>query len=981
MSSSPGLPSPSQLIKQNKPIIASGSRVVAVRAGVPNGFIRASTLLGREDINRAPPARLSLDVGEHEKPGEVASVKKKGDGRQADESVIGAPVKKLGAPRRMVGGKKRAAQTAGDAGGEHIAAARATVARKRKAPRKNAAAGGKKLSSTMVTKDDDEDITPGEASPVEKPIASPNKSTAIPGELKNLTSAEGERQEELLAKPTPTKKPRAQRKQPTAVDVQTVESAFLEGDMEASKTIEAASAKKPRAKKTKDDGQTKLKKGRIVKPATREGLGETATTKSSSKKRKSDPGNDSLDLPLPKDAVSAKGIHESLGLDKATTRRRDWTPVMNGNIEAADDPHGLSSGETMLSIIDITTNTAPTNDLGAHLSHYSFNQAINTEPLNAPVQDGDRPAPTKRRKLQLIDTPDHLPPVIKVAKKSKAPKKKPQTITGKATAPFVPEKPPTASPLLQYLTQSASPQVQPAEARTVNPSTEGRGQKPVSKVTKPKAVKAKTTKPAPILLPPEEAMKAMKDQNLLFGTSSQLVGNESPTFVRDLQQAIKASESYHELPNTPQGDVTKTAYLTESTVLRRMSSRNLWSEAARDSQGSLLEPEVIDLMDTPNPREIIRNVVAFAPMPGVNRPTTALVEDTTWTVIDDIQPPSLEAATEDGIEKSVISETITVIKDALHTLPRCVAEAALRPRLKNRSPEKKKKTKLPGGQEDTTSQMPNYQGFTMNQLSVAISKYGFKAIKGRDAMIVLLERCWESKARLALQSLPPNVNVPSLAPPGDQKTTDKAEKTSPAKWKGRPPKVKDSSTTPEGEPLKGTTSPTKPRGRPKKSKVPPTTTTTGEPQNAVQAPATPPKLKAKRKAVIDEIEDPDPLPTPSPPRRRPSLSPPQALPLTGLSNPLNSSTPSLFDSITEAITMSPPSNDSRKLSWHEKILLYDPIVLEDLAAWLNTEGLERVGVDEEVGAEAVKEWCEGRSVCCLWREGWRGNRGKGAGKG
>jgi len=981
MSSSPGLPSPSQLIKQNKQIIASGSRAVAVPAEVLNGFIRASTLLGREDINwgGAPPARLGLNVRGNEESGEAVSVKNIADGRQVDESVIGASVKKLGAPRRRVGGKKGAAQTAGNTGDEHVTAAGATVDRKRKAPRKNAAAGGKKLSSTMVTKDDDEDIILGEASPIEKPTVSHKKSTALPEKLDNPTSAEGERQDELSVKPAPTKKPRAPRKKPTAVGVQTVDSVVLEGDTEASKTIEVAPVKKSRVKKTKDDGQTKLKKGRIVKPPTGEELGEATTTKRSSKKRKSDLGND-LDLPLPMDAVSVKGTHESLGLDKATTRRRDWTPVMNGNIEAADDPHGLSSEEPMLSTIDITTNTAPANDLGAHLSHYNFNQAMNTEPLNAPVQDSDRPAPIKRRKLQLIDIPDHPPPGIKVAKKSKAPKKKPQTITEKATAPFLPNKPPNASPLLQYLTQSASPRVQPAEAPTAVPSVKGRGQKPLSKVTKPKAVKAKTRKPAPILLPPEEAMKAMKDQGLLFGTSSQLLSSESPPFVGDLQQAIKASESSHELPNTPEGDATIAAYLTGSTVLRRVSSRNLWSEAARDSQGSLLEPEVIDLMDTPDPREITRNVIAFAPMPEVDRSPKPLVEDASWTAIDDVQSPSLEAATEDGIAKSVFSETITVTNDALLSLPRCVAETALRPRLKNRSPEKKKK-RLPGGQEDTTSQMPNYQGFTMNQLSVAISKYGFKPIKGRDAMIVLLERCWESKARLALQSLPPNLNVPSLAPPSDQRTTDKAEKTSLAKRKGRPPKAKDSSTTPEGEPSKSTTSPTKPRGRPKKSKLPPTTTTTDEPQSADQAPATPPKLKAKRKAATDETEDPDPPPTPSPPRRRSSLSPTQALPLTGLSKPLNSSTPSLFDSITEAITMSPPSNDSHHLSWHEKILLYDPIVLEDLTAWLNTEGLGRVGVDEEVGAEVVKEWCEGRSVCCLWREGRRGIRGKGAGKG
>jgi len=52
--------------------------------------------------------------------------------------------------------------------------------------------------------------------------------------------------------------------------------------------------------------------------------------------------------------------------------------------------------------------------------------------------------------------------------------------------------------------------------------------------------------------------------------------------------------------------------------------------------------------------------------------------------------------------------------------------------------------------------------------------------------------------------------------------------------------------------------------------------------------------------------------------------------------------------------------------------MYDPIVLEDLAYWLNTEGLGWGGVDEEVGPGVVKAWCEGKSVCCLWRENLRG---------
>jgi hypothetical protein len=49
--------------------------------------------------------------------------------------------------------------------------------------------------------------------------------------------------------------------------------------------------------------------------------------------------------------------------------------------------------------------------------------------------------------------------------------------------------------------------------------------------------------------------------------------------------------------------------------------------------------------------------------------------------------------------------------------------------------------------------------------------------------------------------------------------------------------------------------------------------------------------------------------------------------------------------------------------------MYDPIVLEDLATWLNTEGLDRIGEDREVSAGDVREWCENEGICCCWKKG------------
>jgi Slx4 endonuclease len=80
----------------------------------------------------------------------------------------------------------------------------------------------------------------------------------------------------------------------------------------------------------------------------------------------------------------------------------------------------------------------------------------------------------------------------------------------------------------------------------------------------------------------------------------------------------------------------------------------------------------------------------------------------------------------------------------------------------------------------------------------------------------------------------------------------------------------------------------------------------------------------------------------------------------------------LFTAIQKAITSSPPTSDPQNLSWHEKILLYDPLVIEDLTRWLNEGHLTRVGVDEEVAPVLVRDWCESRSICCLWRLNLRG---------
>lgn len=183
---------------------------------------------------------------------------------------------------------------------------------------------------------------------------------------------------------------------------------------------------------------------------------------------------------------------------------------------------------------------------------------------------------------------------------------------------------------------------------------------------------------------------------------------------------------------------------------------------------------------------------------------------------------------------------------------------------------------------------------------------------------------------------------------------------------------------------------------------------------------------------IDEISDAEPVLTPSPPRRRRSASPTAKPSLDMLvdGSPLSklrerapatvsaaatvkpgepqwtSIRERIFPKITAAVKDAPRGNDPSKPTWYQKILMYDPITLEELTAWLNEQGLrvqvrkqkakpkkrgrkKRVAdgnvlgeavVDEwEIQQEhlqpwMVQKWCEERSICCVWAGGGWGGR-------
>jgi hypothetical protein len=129
----------------------------------------------------------------------------------------------------------------------------------------------------------------------------------------------------------------------------------------------------------------------------------------------------------------------------------------------------------------------------------------------------------------------------------KSPKKKPLTITEKATAKYAPEDPTPLHPYFstshfknQLLVAIVKGLIKTALLKSTFRQGLLGGDRPLNLRLQNES---RRKGQLPILLSPESALKKVKDQDVLFGTSSQLVGDESPTFLRDLQQAMKVSEA------------------------------------------------------------------------------------------------------------------------------------------------------------------------------------------------------------------------------------------------------------------------------------------------------------------------------------------------------------------------------------------------------------------------------------------------------
>ncbi|KGO71913.1 hypothetical protein PITC_026330 [Penicillium italicum] len=747
---------------------------------------------------------------------------------------------------------------------------------------------------------------------------------------------------------------------------------------------------RPRKNAKRNDSGNMTLAGKVTKtsgdpPAKKPSKGgkKTAATKLS-------PSEDAPEKLTPKES-NALGKDEALHLDEAMRRRMDWTPPRE---TAYEEVATVNDGGSQ----DKEDYSNLTGGFGKLVSDYNYSGfALNPRDL---VQNANGEGPTKRRRIELVnpeiqallngrssDSSDqtsaqgeNMASSGKPKKTSKSKPKKFTTLTARMTA--------------QYSTNDTEEDELAIDCL------------PDIRTTKGKRRKAKETEKQSsfTVLPPEAAVEFLNDQDLVFGTCSQLEREDSPQTLREIQQAIHASEGLSYPEGTRDKDSRATQESSTRSVSRLAGTRNMWCVGARNTEGSLIQPETLNVVDLTDegepPAEKTHNNVEQASQKSLRR---------NWFELEfadiDSPPekrPSSLPLTERGLDADTHVQAPVPIPAATATaMP--TAKAAKPAKGANDTP-----TDVVDSQQ-TTSQapsMPQYTGFTDAELSKQISTYGFKAVRGRKKMIDLLQQCWESKHGSNPTSVSQHVYQPEQQKEPASKMDNVPKPTSDAKTKATG-KSKAATSIKSQKSLDATkstsasqtilqTSPKKPqRGKPitgtsssfidveeiqdSEEEIIPSPSQVQKHYTDIYSKSrtgsrvqhhsldiltkTPPSSPTKRKVVSSKISV-----------KRPSSSASIKATQTAESSK-DISLAEISAQITQAVRVQPrlsPLSSSRgsrsRPTWHEKILMYDPIILEDFTAWLNIEGLGLVGEDREVGTASVREWCESKGICCCWKK-------------
>ncbi|OBW64002.1 MAG: UNC-50 family protein [Aureobasidium pullulans] len=813
--------------------------------------------------------------------------------------------------------------------------------------------------------------------------------------------------------------------------------------------------------------------------------------------------------------VQPEALHEGLDLEPAPRRRRDWTPPTESALppsfqQSSDNSPVPEPGPAGPQVDEDDAVEAPASlDFTKLMGDFGYqeNNPRPPPPLSRNSSDG---ATTKRKRLDSVDVAapeapkkrkkketEPKEPKPKPPKKPKAPKKKPLTITALATAAYLPQ-PANATEdqtklISDFFPQPPAGPVAPPDAETAVVATAGTTTKGKAAGDKP-APKRKRAKKVQITVPevhikldsPEAARENMRSQQWLFGSSSQLAAAESPTELRDFQQALKESEEMIASQHLNISHETSCAHVPSAPHGTSLSigqaNRVLWMSAARDFEDSAFisddSPKINEMEPVGDelqlPEHLVSSIKPTDPKINEMEPVGDELQ-LPEHLVSSIKPTSELCQTQETklpIEVLTISSSAPkqvespnsgfVDIDQLAGASPRASSVAERPRPETPSLEltaKRAATVVPtshsiisldttpetevvprralGARDPNTNMTRTMVDPESNESVLSpkkptakppvvcldspdkkprgrLRKVTSSAVPEKSSGMIrrVVDASPTTREDARRQYLVAAHSTPTFLPPSQQVLRERLSSPSPlssSKPRGRPPKF---------GPAPKLVSPARPRGRPRKSPSP-----SALPISSQLCKAPPVTGGSSQRATIvepssdyldiDAISDVEMASHfPSPPRRLPN-SPPKAIlefdrppppPLpTAVASAARCSAKqlqaewpviavTLFPRITQTVRSTPPSRDHKAPTWHEKILLYDPIVLEDLTSWLNGRGVrievtvpkgkakKKAGETEETMETVhevlqpwmVQKWCEEHSVCCLWREGLRG---------
>ncbi|CAK7236436.1 5'-flap endonuclease [Sporothrix bragantina] len=792
------------------------------------------------------------------------------------------------------------------------------------------------------------------------------------------------------------------------------------------------------------------------------------------------PSPDAPTLPTAKPNKPRPEAYVTGDLELAVQRRRDWTPPPIDTIEApgsgSGSPHhaedwSSSPGDILSRRSNVFKSLQTSFSCKIDDETPATSATAGTTATNSTTTMTRESSFTKRKAIEAIsigDTERKTSPT-----KTKAPKKKVRTLTDLAVAAYADapaeeddKAATTATTKRQLEVIDESAPLAEVEVRQGFPTSKLRKLKSTAaaaaaaKKTKPRAKKAPAPR-KPALLSPASARAASNAQDFLFGTSSQLASEHSPTFLRHLHTAMQESNRGsvahrgHEsdgddgmernrlldiLANMSSEADFPTVDLTGERTPATGDRKRLWGAAARGADGHLSFDNVIDLEDAIEFPEDPHQVIAMAQRAAAEAiqkeaqeatstsaaAAAAATVTTTLSTQKSTQKPKATKSSR-GKGKQSAKAPATQENDAMLPTPAQTAPSA--PPATTSLPsaptmaavaKAAKATKSRKAIKEKETVRPNFDILTTAQLAKKVSDYGYKAMKVRSAMVALLNQCWDAQhpQPSATVSAPTPAPAPAPAqtpaatvdsePPAHAQTPTKTQTKPKATRVTKPKATKATSTTKATQTkISGTT--TLPRASISSAKTAASFTPVACASIHTTAKTSASSKPERLVYEIDDSESDGRFSSPEPPTAEATsrwglvegeekviddsdfqdIDDIVATDLDESDNdmdndmsmvadaPLTYEESALFQYISTAVTQQPRTSDPTAPSWHEKILMYDTIILETFTAWLNDGPLQAAGyAGAAVDAPTVKKWCESKSVCCIWRKNQHGKERK-----